>query len=126
MNSGIGGGHVLLTLTVVMWAWRAVDYALIGSFAPLGVLAFGLVVLSLGAIVTGRGWRVAVRLWGVIMLLAGLARTALSIALAFDPSVSIHAAEAQTLFYHAATLLHLIAGGWLIISPPALANGART
>ncbi len=114
----MSGGGILLLLTLALWAWRAVDYALIGSLAPLGILAFGAVTLGLGALAKGRWWRSAVRIWGTMMLLAGLARAGLSIALAFDPSVSIHASEAQTAFYHAATALHLVAGIWLIVRPP--------
>ncbi|MEO0461690.1 MAG: hypothetical protein AAF127_01065 [Pseudomonadota bacterium] len=114
MNSGLA----LLCVTLALWVWRAGEFALIGGNAPLIFLATGAGVLALGGYWGGKPWRWSVRFWGLLMLLIGLVRITLTVALTINPSVTVHAVEAQTVLYHGVTAIHLIAGLWLIIRPP--------
>ncbi|NNC46852.1 MAG: hypothetical protein HKO13_00260 [Sphingomonas sp.] len=110
---------VALALSLAAWAWRGIDYALIGSIGPLILALAAIALLWIGWIRGNRWWTRSVRIWGAILLLIGLARAVLAIGLVLDPGMSQHGAEALTLHYHAMTLFHLILGAWLIISPPA-------
>ncbi|MEM6857864.1 MAG: hypothetical protein AAF559_08325 [Pseudomonadota bacterium] len=114
------GGLVLLAVTLLLWVWRAADFALIGSYAPAGFVAIGCILMGLGATGGVGIWRFGVRAWGLCLTLIGFVRSAITVALAIDPSVTVHAVEAQTALYHSITAIHLIAGLWLLINPPQL------
>ena len=110
---------ILLAFSVLAWLWRGVDYALIGSIAPLVFILVILALLALGWARGGKWWSRTVRLWGLLLFLLGIARVVLAVGLTLKPSMSMHGVEALTLPYHAMSLFHLVAGAWLLWRPPA-------
>lgn len=109
---------VALAFSLLAWAWRGIDYALIGSIGPLVLAIAATALLWIGWVRGGNWWSRSLRIWGAILLLIGLARAVLAIGLVLDPGMSQHGVEALTLPYHAMTLFHLILAAWLIIGPP--------
>lgn len=113
-------GLAILAASLALWGWRAYDYAAIGGYAPLGVFLLAASMLLVCAYDGGRDWLWAVRGWGAFLVITGLARAGLGIALQFDPGVAPYAYDAQTALYHASTVFHLAAGAWLVWRPPAI------
>jgi hypothetical protein len=118
--------HALLAASLILWAWRAAEFAVIGRFAPLALFAAGSALLTAGYLRIGLGWGLAVRLWGIVILGVGLVRTILSIVLLIGPEVSQHGVESLTPGYHAGTLFHLVAGFCLLrFRPDSRDSAAR-
>lgn len=115
---------IALAASLLVWVWRGIEYALIGSIGPLALTSAAIALLWIGWLRGGRWWTGTVRSWGAILLLIGLARALLAIGLVIKPSMSQHGVEALTLPYYGMTLFHLIVGVWLIRRPPQKAQFA--
>lgn len=112
----------ILALSLLLWVWRAAEFALLDRFAPAAFLAVGLAMMGLGLFRRGDWWRRAMRGWGLLISVIGLARFVLAIALYLGPPVSQHGIESLTLPYFAASAFYLLGGVWLMIRPPVLAD----
>lgn len=112
----------ILFLSLLLWVWRAAEFALLGRFAPAAFLAVGLALTGWGIFKRGDAWPEALRVWGLLICLIGLARFVLAIALHWGPPVSQHGIESLTVPYFAASAFYLLGGVWLMIRPPLLAK----
>lgn len=116
----------ILVLSLLLWVWRAAEFALLDRFAPAAFLTVGLALMGWGLVRRGNTWRRAMRLWGLLIGLIGLVRFALSITLHWGPLVSQHGIESLTLSYFAASAFYFLGGVWLMIRPPVLADREGT
>lgn len=116
----------ILAISLLLWIWRAAEYAVLERFAPSAFLAVGLALMGWGLLRRGVAWRRALRVWGLLIGLIGLARFVLAIALHWGPPVSQHGIESLTIPYFAASAFYLLGGVWLAIRPPLLADQEGT
>lgn len=78
----------ILLLSLLLFLWKGINYASLGSWLPLQV-AGGVLALLLGPMLLFRNtpkW--PVRIWGVLLIIWGLGRIIIGVLLSFSPEVT--------------------------------------
>jgi len=111
----VARGIVLASL--IYFTGCAVQYAIIGSFAPLGLAAILFTVIILALISGERFTYKAVRLFGFILMVYGTVRISVGALLKVAPIDSRHAIESTSLLYFLISALFLYCGFYLFKHP---------
>ncbi|MFK7886547.1 MAG: hypothetical protein AB8G16_06725 [Gammaproteobacteria bacterium] len=100
----------LLTVSLLPFVWRGVQYATIESAAPAIFILCVALLLSTFRLGGPRLWRFGVRLWAVIVCTYGTLRMLLAGVSLFIPVNSIHAQQISSPVYIATSALYVWLG----------------
>lgn len=99
-----------VVLTLLPFLWKAVEYALLGSYIPLGAF---LVLASINAagIYCGGSWlRRAIRTWCAAMIMWGLARIILEVLIVATDLSEAHLQSQVNVIFNALSMGYIMAG----------------
>jgi len=106
-------GFILLA-SLIGFAARAVEYALLGAFIPLYFLMAVVISLGLARVAGPSIMKIAIRVWGVILCLYAIARLVMFGLIRFGPPISAHATDSFSYIHAGLSLLYLGAGLYLL------------
>ncbi len=103
---------------------RAVQYAIIDSFGPLGLAAILFTVVILALFSSERFTCKVVKLFGFILMIYGTVRISVGALLKIAPIDSMHAIESTSMLYFLVSILFFCSGFYLI-KHPVILNKSR-
>lgn len=116
----------LLVATFLPFVWRAVHYATLGSWLPVGVLLATGAAVGAGAAGGGRWWRRAVRGWGALLVLWGVARLVLLVLFVAADLSEAHLRAQLNPVFMGVSVAYLAAGVLLWRRGGAVGQNTRT
>jgi len=90
--------YLLLTLSILFFLFKGIQYALIGSFMPIIFIAFVVFLLLLSLKIIGGGHHRVVKIWAGFLIFWSIMRLVLSVVLLVDNNLTeAHLREQFTL-----------------------------
>ena len=104
---------IIILASLSFFCVRAIQYALIGSHAPLGIAMISAVMIIAAFAFGKTGSRKALKLFGILLIFYGTIRVLLGLLLKIAPIDSAHASEATSASYFLISALFLFGGVYL-------------
>ncbi|MEQ9405672.1 MAG: hypothetical protein RIM99_18930 [Cyclobacteriaceae bacterium] len=106
--------QIVLFTSLIVYAFRSLQFWLIGSYVP-GALLLAFAVLIIVGIRWGKRWtKSVVKSWAVLMILFGVLRYGLVAMLYFGHIDEVHILEQFTFMFNLVNVLSVIGGAYLI------------
>lgn len=99
-----------VVLTFLPFLWKAVEYALIGSYIPLSAFLVLASINAAGVYVGGAWLRRAIRIWCAAMVMWGFARIILEVLIVAADLSEAHLRAQLNVMFNAVSIGYVLAG----------------
>ncbi len=106
---------ILLSLSIILFAFKAFQYAMIGSYIPSLFITFILFLFYLANRSSLKKLSKMLKFWGILLILWSVTRFVIEMTFLFDQNITeSHIREQFTLFQNVLTILILFIGIYLL------------